>query len=300
MDSHTGCQTLCTAIAKKDRVRELDLSNNNLGFKGASYIGKLLETSVSLTMLNLAATGIGATGCDLVIEGCLKNPNAILARVDLRMNNASDKEVSLLCKMASQIKSLCIAELYPPSDSEEYNLEQNKDIDAMNAWLSYEGWKEYGNLHSILLKNKEFVEGNPDLLKPKIPVIRSAEDAYEYLLYNLSSMRAVTESNSQKQSFDDWRKNRQIESEWKQLTKEQMRLLTMENQLKKDHAVKQDVNAALSDNLVVDVLGDPLVDAPDQKTTLDVTSTGLADAESDWIVLDDEFGDIDQTPQHKE
>ena len=74
-------------------MRELDLSCNNLSFKGASFIGKLLESSISLIMLNLSETNIGASGCDLIVDGLIKNPNATLSRLDLRMNEAGDRQV---------------------------------------------------------------------------------------------------------------------------------------------------------------------------------------------------------------
>ena len=91
-----GCAHLADALAKPTdvsgfpvRLRELDLSFNDIGVHGAEALAESLGVNTSLTALNLRSNGVGPTGGAALARGVVRNAGR-LRSLNLTDNHVGD------------------------------------------------------------------------------------------------------------------------------------------------------------------------------------------------------------------
>ncbi|XP_045578992.1 uncharacterized protein isoform X3 [Salmo salar] len=96
--TYESCETLASALQTPNSpLRELDLSNNDLGDRGV----KLLCVGLTSALCNIQTLVLA--GCKLTYESCetlasaLQTPNSPLRELDLSNNDLEDRGVELLC-----------------------------------------------------------------------------------------------------------------------------------------------------------------------------------------------------------
>lgn len=245
---------------------------HEIDHQGVSNIAYALQYNKALYDVNLSQTQIGTEGCNQIISALLKNPKSVIYRLDLRHDGVNEPQISNLLKFAKQNRSLCFVEIYPSKDKEQLIAEAQKEKSEKgiypsseevlekndtnenksqqeerdDGWLTYSGWVTYGELRSQLNSNLEYRKKNPHIFKSK-----NNEDVIgdyiQYIMYNLGAITDDTfskliadEKTPQKPSkrpisFEKWKKNRKLQSEWQQLTIEQSRLLQLEKKLQEQH-----------------------------------------------------------------
>ncbi|XP_038854447.1 NACHT, LRR and PYD domains-containing protein 3-like [Salvelinus namaycush] len=96
--TYKSCETLASALQTPNSpLRELDLSNNDLGDRGV----ELLCVGLTSPLCNIQTLVLA--GCELTYESCetlasaLQTPNSPLRELDLSYNDLGDRGVELLC-----------------------------------------------------------------------------------------------------------------------------------------------------------------------------------------------------------
>jgi hypothetical protein len=139
--------------------------------------------------------------------------------------------------------------------------QKDEQKDELDGWLTYSGWVIYGELRSQLDSNLEYRKKNPHIFKSK-----NNEDVVgdylQYILYNLGAIKDDTISKiipdakkaqkppSKLVSFETWKKNQKLRTEWENLTVEQSRLLQLEKQLQEQHSTSTSNTSNIYKHLV--------------------------------------------------
>eukprot|EP01080_Neovahlkampfia_damariscottae_P001708 gene1708-477_t len=197
-----GANAILSCLTNNNTLKKLNLSENHIKAVPSFYS---LKYNTKLDDLNLSKTGIGAKGCDDLIDSLLHNPSSSICKLDLRYEGIGDEQISKLMKFTSENRSICILEIYPSSLQKE---EPNDD-----GWLSYEGWEDFSKLRKILSENIEYRKMNPHIFED----FDSLESYYSYLSYGVKKLgdnakkvfnekilRVENEDLGPK-SFDEWK-----------------------------------------------------------------------------------------------
>ncbi|XP_046362879.2 leucine-rich repeat-containing protein 74A-like [Haliotis rufescens] len=87
-------KALCVALTKNYTIQTLDLSRNDLGFKGADYLTQCLQENSYITSLYLASTKLGTDGIAILMK-FLKTNNTIEV-LDISDNNLTGRHAEVV------------------------------------------------------------------------------------------------------------------------------------------------------------------------------------------------------------
>lgn len=99
-----GDDTEVLRIILQSNIKDLDLSNNNIGSPGAAMIAEYLETNTDMTQLNLDRNSFKDTDAILLAKSLKKNTK--LQRLQIRQNNFTLAGVKSLIKGVFDTSSL--------------------------------------------------------------------------------------------------------------------------------------------------------------------------------------------------
>ncbi|XP_060946678.1 NACHT, LRR and PYD domains-containing protein 1a allele 5-like isoform X2 [Limanda limanda] len=106
-----GSKCLATALSQSPRLRQLDLSRNNIGDNGLQHLSNGLRSpECQLLELKLSQCNIEARGCSYLASALEKNSDS-LSVLDLSINNVRDKGASEIFKKFD-ISKLTKLEMY--------------------------------------------------------------------------------------------------------------------------------------------------------------------------------------------
>ncbi|XP_035257497.1 NACHT, LRR and PYD domains-containing protein 3-like [Anguilla anguilla] len=92
-----SCEIVASALQSNSPLRDLDLSNNNLGDSGVKLLcAGLMNPDCKLQRLGLNGCDLTEMSCEIVASA-LQSSNSTLRDLDLSYNNLGDSGVKLLC-----------------------------------------------------------------------------------------------------------------------------------------------------------------------------------------------------------
>uniref|UniRef100_A0A8C7TTL1 Uncharacterized protein n=1 Tax=Oncorhynchus mykiss TaxID=8022 RepID=A0A8C7TTL1_ONCMY len=132
--TYKSCETLTSALQTSNSpLRELDLSNNDLGNRGV----ELLCVGLTSPLCNIQTLVLGQCG---LTEGCcsdlasvLSSPNSQLKQLELRDNDLQDSGVTFLSEGCAALSSALRSN---PSHLKELDLSYNHPGDSAGGLLS--------------------------------------------------------------------------------------------------------------------------------------------------------------------
>lgn len=137
--SDLGVQSLVSAI-NSSALKRIDLSENDISYKGARYLAEALDTNMKLIQLSLSENQIGNDGVTMLAD-VLSRGNTVLEVFNLSANTGiNDESIDTLIDMIQRNQSLKKLDLRHCDFSEDGERElqaASKSRKKFQLWLSH-------------------------------------------------------------------------------------------------------------------------------------------------------------------